>query len=69
VFENRALRKLFGSKRGEVTGDWRRLHTEELHDLYCSPNIIMVTQLRRTRWVGHVSCTEEKMIQDFGGET
>ena len=42
VFENRALRRIFGTKRGEVTKDWRKLHNEELNDLYCSPNIVWV---------------------------
>jgi hypothetical protein len=42
VFENRVLRRIFGAKRDEVTGEWRKLHNEELHDLYCSPNIVRV---------------------------
>jgi hypothetical protein len=49
VFENRVLRRIFGPKRDEVTGEWRRLHNEELHDLYSSPNIIRVIKSRRTR--------------------
>jgi hypothetical protein len=53
VFENRALRRIFGPKRGEVTGGWRILHSEELHNLYSSPDI-RVMKSRRTRWVGHV---------------
>ena len=52
------LRNLFGSKRDEVTGDWRRLHNEELHSLYCTHYCGVKT--------GHVSCTEEKSIHDFG---
>jgi hypothetical protein len=56
VFENRVLRRRFGSKRDEVTGEWRRLHNEELNDLYSSPNIIRVIKSRRMRWVGHVAC-------------
>jgi hypothetical protein len=52
VFENRVLRKVFGPKRDEVTGDWRRLHDEELNDLYSSPNIIWVIKSRRMRWGG-----------------
>jgi PAS domain-containing protein len=54
VFENRVLRRIFGSKRGEVTGEWRKLLDEELNDLYSFPNIIRVIKLRRVRWVGHV---------------
>ena len=45
-------------KRDKVTGDWRKLHSEELTDLYCSPNIIQVIKSRRMRWVGHVVCME-----------
>ena len=44
VFKNRVLRRIFGPKRGEVTGEWRRLHNEELNDLYCSPNILRVVK-------------------------
>jgi hypothetical protein len=55
VFENRVLRGVFGFKRDEVTGDWRRLHKEELNDLYSSPNIIRVIKSRITRWAGHVA--------------
>jgi hypothetical protein len=50
VFENRVLRRMFGSKRDEVTGEWRKLHNEELNDLYCSLNIIRVIKSRRMRW-------------------
>jgi hypothetical protein len=49
VFENRVLRRIFGPKRDEVTGGWRKLHNEELHNLYSSPSIIRVIKLRRTR--------------------
>jgi hypothetical protein len=49
VFENRVLRRIFGPKRDEVTGEWRKLHTEEIHDLYCSPTIVQVIKLRRMR--------------------
>jgi hypothetical protein len=49
VFENRVLRGVFGPKREEVTGEWRRLHNEELHDLFCSPNIVQVIKSRRIR--------------------
>jgi hypothetical protein len=60
VFENRVLRRIFGPKRDEVTGDWRMLHSEELYNLYSSPNIIMQLKSRRMRWVGHVACMEEE---------
>ena len=55
VFENMVLRRILGSRRDEVTGDWRRLHNEELNDLYCSPNIVRVIQWRRMRWAGRVA--------------
>jgi hypothetical protein len=55
VFENRALRRIFGSKREEVTGDWRQLNNEQLHKLYFSPNIIRMIKSRRMRWAGHVA--------------
>ena len=55
VFENMVLRKIFGPRRDKVTGEWRRLHNEELNDLYCSPNIVRVIKLRRMRWAGHVA--------------
>jgi hypothetical protein len=54
MFENRVLRRIFGPKRDEVTGDWRKLHNEELHNLYSSPNIIRVIKSRRMRWAEHV---------------
>jgi hypothetical protein len=60
VFENRVLRRVFGPKRDEVTGEWRRLHNKELDDLYSSPNIIRVIKSRRMRWAGHVACMGEK---------
>jgi len=47
---------VFGPERDEVTGDWRRLHKEELYALYCSPNIIRLIKSRRMRWAGHVAC-------------
>jgi hypothetical protein len=55
VFENRVLRRVFGPKRDEVTGEWKKLHNEELHDLYSSPNIVRVIKSRRMRWAGHVA--------------
>jgi hypothetical protein len=55
VFENRVLRRIFGPKRDEVTGEWRKLHNEELHILYSSPNIIRQIKSRRMRWAGHVA--------------
>jgi len=55
VFENRVLRRIFGPKRDEVTGEWRKLHNEELSDLYCSLNIVRMIKSRRMRWAGHVA--------------
>jgi hypothetical protein len=54
VFENRLLRRLFGPKRNGVTGGWRKLYNEELHNLYSSPSIIRNIKLRSMRWAGHV---------------
>jgi hypothetical protein len=56
VFKNRVLRIIFGPKRDEVTGEWKKLHNEELNDLYCSPNIVRVIKLRRMGWAGYVVC-------------
>jgi hypothetical protein len=53
--ENRVLRRIFGPKREEVAGGWRRLHNEELHDMYASPNIIRVIKSRKIRWAGYVA--------------
>jgi hypothetical protein len=55
VFENRVLRRIFGPKRDEVTAEWRKLHNEELNDLYSSPTIVRVIKSRRVRWAGHVA--------------
>jgi hypothetical protein len=55
VFENRVLRRIFGTKRDEVTGEWKKLHNEELRDLYSSPSIVRIMKSRRTRFVGHVA--------------
>jgi len=55
VFENRVLRRVFGPKRDEVTGEWRKLHNEELRDLYSLHNIVQVVKSRIMRWAGHVA--------------
>jgi hypothetical protein len=55
VFENRVLRRLFGPKRDEATGEWRKLHNEELRDLHSSPSINRIIKSRRMRWAGHVA--------------
>jgi len=55
VFENRVLRRIFGPKRDEVTGEWRKLHNEELNDLYSSPNIVRMIKSKIMRWAGHVA--------------
>jgi hypothetical protein len=55
VFENRVLRRIFEPKRDEVMGEWRKQHSEELHDLYSSPSIIRIIMSRRMRWAGHVA--------------
>jgi hypothetical protein len=70
VFENRVLRRIFGPTRNEVTGEWRRLHNAELHNLYSSPDIIRQIKSRRMRWAGHVACMGEgeKRVQDFDGK-
>ena len=60
VFENKVLRRIFGPRRDEVTEEWRRLHNEELNDLYYSSNIVWVIKSRRMRCVGHVACMDEE---------
>jgi hypothetical protein len=60
VFENRVLRRIFGPKRDEVAGEWRKLHNEELNDLYSSPNIVRVIKSRKMRWAGHVPRIDER---------
>ena len=71
MFENTVLRRIFGPKRDEVTGEWRNLHNEELNDLQYSPNIVRVIKSRRMKWAGHVACMGESrgVYRDFGGET
>jgi len=61
VPENRVLRRVFGPKRDELTGEWRKLHNEELNDLYCSPGIVRVMNSRRMRWAGHVALMGERI--------
>jgi hypothetical protein len=60
VFENKVLRRIFGPKKDEVAGGWRKLHDEDLRDLHSSPNIIRIIKSRRMRWAGHVARMEEK---------
>ena len=60
MFENMVLRRIFGPRRDEVTREWRRLHNEELNDLYSSPNIVRVINSRRMRWAGHVAHVGER---------
>jgi len=66
VFENMVLRRIFGSRRDEVTGEWRRSHNEELNDLYFTSNIVRVIKFRRMRWAGHVArMGEERVVYRF----
>jgi hypothetical protein len=66
VFENRVLRKIFGPKR-EEDGSWRKLHNDELHSSYSSPNIVRVIKSRRMRWAEHVACMGEGRGEVFTG--
>jgi hypothetical protein len=76
VSGNRVLRRIFGLKRDGVIGDWRKLHNEQLHNLYSSPNIIRTIKSRRMTWAGHVAqigaCStnrgDEECIKDIGGK-
>ena len=71
MFENRVLRRVFRPKRDGVKGEWRKLHNEELSDLYSLPNTVRVVKSRRMRWAGHVSRMGggERCAQGSGGET
>ena len=62
VFENRVLRRVFGPKRDEVTGEWRKLHNEELRDPYTLPNIVRMVESRRMRWAGHGARVGKRII-------
>ena len=74
VFENMVLRRIFGPRRDEVTGEWRRLHNEELNVLYSSPNNVRVIKSRRMRWAGHVARMGEErgvykvLVGETGGK-
>jgi hypothetical protein len=70
VFENRVLRKIFGPKRDKVTGEWRKLHNEEFHDVYYSPTIVQAIKSRRMRWAGRVAWMGRgEVCTGFCGET
>jgi len=71
AFENRVLGRIFGAKRDEVTGEWRKIHNEELNDLYTSPNICRVKKFQKNAMDGECSMHggKEEHIQCFGGET
>jgi hypothetical protein len=75
MFENRVLRRIFGPKRVEVTGGWRKLFNEDLHNLYSSPRIIRMIKSRRLEWAGHVARTGQKrnvyklLVEKPGKET
>jgi len=62
VFENMVLRRIFRPRRDEVMGEWRRMHNEDLNDLYSSPNIVLVIKSRRMRWAGHVARMGEERV-------
>jgi hypothetical protein len=67
VFDNRVLRRIFGPKRDKVTAEWRKMHNEELHILYFSPNIRQIKS-RRIRWAGQVARMGEECVQGFDGK-
>jgi hypothetical protein len=70
MFENRMLKKIFGPKRAEVAGEWRKIHNEELHDLYPSPTIVRVNKQRRIRWARHVArIGRGEVCRGFGEKT
>jgi hypothetical protein len=71
VLENRVLRRIFGPKKDEITGGWRKLRNVDLHNLYSWPNIIRMIKSRRMRWESHVTCMGEKRnaYRIFGGKT
>jgi hypothetical protein len=60
VFQNRVIRRIFGPKGDEVTGEWRRLRNEKFNDLYCAPNIVRVIKSIKIKWAGHVACMGER---------
>jgi hypothetical protein len=68
MFEKRVLSRIFGPKRDKVAGEWRKLHNEDLHTLYSSPNIIGKMKSRRMRWVGHEARMGEEILEGSGGK-
>ena len=69
IFPSNRVSRIFGPKRDGVTGEWRKLHNEELNDLYCSPNIVRVIKSRRMGWACGTNGGRESCAQGFGGET
>jgi hypothetical protein len=68
VFENRVLRGIFGPKRDEVMGEWRKLHSGELHNFQSSPHIVRQIKSKGMRWAGHAARMGEKSVRVFGGK-